>query len=168
MIMNKIRIVARASDLTINGKTWSAAPLTSDLCRALGAEPPQNGDFVIIGRKKESMFRYFDNLGISILEKIPESRVMRIDIHFQAQGGMKKKTSPYGSGVARITSESFHGILELNGKELTSPLPFGRFPERGDMEFVNRIAIGAAICAMVSVETRMVQTISFDFASFEQ
>lgn len=161
--MKKIQIIVSSDQLTINGNTWGSPPFIEQVCQAVGSENLTDGDVVVIHGKPESKFRYFDDLGLSILETIPDRRVRRVSIHMQTPPIKRKPVSPYGNGGERSTKETFCGRLHLNGRELSSPLRFRQFPLNGQLLFVNRIAIGNRLSAMVSVVSGFVQTVTFDF-----
>jgi len=165
--MTEIAIVATSSSLAINNVVWTEAPQTAELCRALQVDDPLDGDYVIIGRKPDSQFRYFDSLGISILETVGGLRAKRISVHFRAKDEVKKALSPYGTGGQRATISAFQGSLHLNGRELRRPLHSRHFPASGDLNFIHRIAVGPVLSAAVDMGSQFVETVSFEFRCSE-
>lgn len=158
-----MHIAVTTDTVIINGHTWSAAPFTEELCQAIGAYNLVDGDSVLFDGKPKLKFRYFDNLGIGILETIPESRVRDITIFMEAPVSRRKTPSPYGEGGQRPTETTFCGLLELNGQQLRSPLRFARFPLKGQLNFVNRMAFGGGVDAHVAVRSGFVERVSFEF-----
>lgn len=158
-----MHITVSTDAVTINGHTWFAAPFTKELCQAIGSSDLVDGDPVLFDGKPELKFRYLDGLGIGILETIPESRVRDITIFMQAPVRRRKTPSPYGEGGQRPTQTTFSGLLEINGKQLRSPLRFTRFPLRGELTFDNRMAFGGGVNAHVAVSSGFVTRVSFEF-----
>lgn len=164
--MSELQINVTSDSIAINGHTWDSAPSIEEVCRAIGSENLVDGEFINVQGKPAWRFRYFEDLGISILELFPERKVRSIAVHMQTPARKRRKPdSPYRNttGFRRPTREAFSGRLHLNGKQLASPLPFSRFPLKGELHFIHRIAIGNRVSAGVSVELRFVGTVSFDF-----
>lgn len=158
--MNKIKISVTSKSVTVNGHTWSVAPSIEELCRALGAHDLTDGSDVIVDKKPSSKFRYFDEFGIGILESIPGAKVTRITVFMHAPPPKRKPISPYGNTGQRRTATEFLGLLELNGRQLKSPVKFTQFPVKGDLLFINRMAWGSAVEASVAVDSGFVEHVS--------
>jgi hypothetical protein len=164
--MAELRICATGDALSVNGESWSVAPQTEALCHAIGSHDLTDGGSVIIDGKPAAKFRYFEKLGIAILESIPESNVGRVVIYMESASRKRKRTSPYktyGSVSQRPTEKMFCGLLELNGKQLRPPLPFAQFPVMGELVFINQMAFGTNIHVAVAVESGFVEYVLFEF-----
>jgi hypothetical protein len=167
--MPELQISVTSGALSINGHTWTAAPSTEQLCQAVGANNLADSPPILYDGKPGKMYRYFDDLGIGILEIIPELLVQRVTIFMETPPTKRKLLwlSGKGSSGQRLTEKVFGGVLELNGKQLRSPLRFTRFPLKGDLCFVHRIAIGTGLSAGVGVKHGFVEYVGFDFKSVE-
>ena len=164
--MNEITVRLTGDELTINGRAWDRAPSIDEFCCALQAADPIDGNPIIIRGKPEAKFRYFDDLGIAIVETIPAKSVRGATIFMEAPPLKIKRRSPYknyGNTGKRTTKGTFSGTLFLNGRSLRSPVPFTAFPLEGDLNFIHRIAIGRRISASVFPQLRYVLNVSFDF-----
>jgi hypothetical protein len=164
--MTELQISANGEALTINGQSWSEAPLTNQLCKAIGAHDLIEGGSVVVDGKPTAKFKYLEQLGIAILESIPDCRVWRVAVYMQTPTRKRKTLSPYklyGSVSQRPTEKAFAGVLELNGKQLRSPLRFAQFPITGELLFEHQIAVGRKLSASVAVESGFVKYVSFEF-----
>ena len=164
--MLEIRIRATGESLTVNGQSWSNSPLTEELCRAIGSSELTDGASIIIDGKPSSKFRYFEKLGVAILESAPEAEVRRLVVYMDVQLRRQKRVSsinPFGAVGQRPTQTAFSGVLELNGKQLRSPLRILQFPAKGELLFVHRIAIGPRISAGMAASSGFVEYVSFSF-----
>jgi hypothetical protein len=158
-----MEITVTSENLTINGHRWESAPSIDDLCQAVGSENWKDGDFIVIQGKPVSKFRYFDELGIGIIETIPDKRVERVSINMQTPPRKRERKSPYGNTGARSTTGIFGGHLHLNNKMIQSPIKFSQFPIKGDLLFVHRIAIGKRLSVSVSQYSGFVDRIRIGF-----
>lgn len=161
--MPEIEIFATRQTLSINDKVWKCAPELDDVLVALGSARLTDGDFVTINRNPVSQFRYFDEIGISILEAIPEKKVARISVNLQVpHKGPDADSMPIQPGE-RATKAHFSGTLHFNGCQLQSPLLLNQLPTTGDLVFVNRMAFGDNINVMFGVDSRYVDLVMFEF-----
>lgn len=163
MLIPELHISFTSDALVINGRTWDRAPSTAEVCQAVGPENLIDGDFVTIHGKPVSRFKYFEALGISILETVPEGKVKRISIHMEVTSRKRNPLSPYGGIGERPTNAMFCGQLDVNGKQLKPPLRFSQFPIDGELRFIDRIALGNRLSAFVAVASGFVQRVSLEF-----
>jgi len=164
--MAELRITATGDALTFNGKSWSDAPLTEELCQVAGCHDLVEGSSVIVDEKPRSKFRYFEDLGITILESIPDGRVRRMSIYLKTPPGTRQRISEYksyGHEFQRSPKKKFCGELIINGKQLQAPLRFTDFPIKGALQFVRRVAIGPKISAFVAAPSGFVEYVAFEF-----
>ncbi len=159
--MNEIRISANGDAFTVNGQLWTAAPLVEQLCHALGSNELTDGDPVIVGGKTIAKFRYFDDLGVAVLQSILDAKLWRITIYMETSP--RNRPSPYGNTGQRPPKKVFRGQLEINGKQLRSPLRFAQFPLKGEFEFINHKASGANVQAFVAEDSGITEYVSFEF-----
>ena len=160
-------IYVNAACLSVNGVKWKTAPKTMELCSALCSAEPLDGDDVFFNGRKDSKFRYFDSIGISIIETASNQRAKRIAVHFPNGKNSRRVRSPYGVSGERATTSTFAGILNLNGKELRFPVSTNDFPFSGELDFIHGIALGSALSSIVVIESSLVKKICFDFNLFE-
>ena len=166
--MKEIHIIATGDALTVNGCAWRAAPPLADFCEAIGADPKNlvDGGNIIIQGKPASRFAYFDDLGIGIIESIPGGRVMRISLNMETPSRKRKPPRSdyrsYGAASERRSTAIFQGRLDINGKQLRSPVKATQFPLKGDIPFVHRIAIVSHMSAGYSLELGFISRVSFD------
>lgn len=160
--MTELRITATGEALTVNGQSWSDAPLTEELCQKVGCHDLVDGGSVVIEDKPTAKFRYFEDLGIAILESVPGGRVWRVALYLDLPPGTRLRKSPYktyGHEPQRSPKKKFHGQLIIDGKPLQAPF---RYPMRGKLPFIP--PKGPKISVFVAVtSSEFANWISFEF-----
>ena len=163
--MCALQINFASKAISINGQSWTSAPPTEGVCQAIGAYDLVDGPPILYDGNPGKRFRYFENLGLSILEIISTSRVQRVTVHMETPLGKRAKplSNAKHSPGQRPTEKPFTGVLELNRKQLRSPLRFSQFPLLGDLRFIHRIAMGESMSASVAVKLRFVERVNAEF-----
>jgi hypothetical protein len=147
--------------LEINGHAYGAPMFTQEFCRAIGSAQLTDGAPFLFEGKPDLRYRYFDNLGVAVLETIPKAKVRRVIIFMEVP--TRKRRASGSDNDLRPTKTTFCGLLELNGKQLRSPLPSSQFPVKGELTFINRIAFGGSVEAHVVPKSGFIDHVSFDF-----
>lgn len=134
--MTELTITATGEALTINGRSWSDAPRSKDLCQIVGCDDLVDGGSVIVDGQAIARFRYFEDLGIAILESMPGGKVWRLAIYLELPPRTRLRKSQYksyGQEGQRSPKKKFFGKLIIDGKELHPPF---RYPMRGQLPFI--------------------------------
>ena len=117
---------------------------------------------MIVGGKPISKFRYFEDLGLAILESIPGGRLWRVALYLKLPPGARPWVSQYksyGHEPQRSPKKKFCGQLIIDGKLLQAPL---RYPMRGKLPFIP--PKGPNISAHIAVTpSEFVDYIAFEF-----
>ena len=160
--MIELRISANGEALTVNGQSWSDSPLTEELCHVAGCHELVDGGSVIVDGKPRSKFRYFEDLGITILESVPGGRLWRIAVYLKLPPRTRRRVSQYktyGQEFQRSPKKKFCGQLIIDGKQLQAPL---RYPMRGKLPFIP--PKGPKVSVYVAVTpSEFVEWIGFEF-----
>jgi hypothetical protein len=160
--MTQLTIATNGEALTVNGQSWSDAPRTEELCQIAGYHDLVDGGSVIVDGKPIARFRYFEDLGIAILESIPGGRIWRVAIYLELPPRTRLRKSTYknyGHEPQRSPRKKFSGRLSIDGKELQAPF---RYPMRGKLPFIP--PTGPKISVFVAVTpSEYVQWMGFEF-----
>jgi hypothetical protein len=160
--MTELTITSNGEGLTVNGQSWSDAPRTEELCHVVGRHDLADGGSVIVDGKPIARFRYFEDLGIAILESIPGGRIWRVAIYLELPPRTRLRKSQYksyGHEPQRSPKKKFSGQLIICGKELQPPF---RYPMRGKLPFIP--PKGPKVSVYVAVTpSEFVNWIGFEF-----